>query len=87
MSTSESKISSSATSVEQVDINKQNKELNEENLEVKSGVIEEDSATVNGAKLASISEKKRELPQNSTADMPNKTAPSRRIPHLHKLEK
>ena len=85
MSSTENKISPTGDSVDQLDVNIQNKQIKEESLEEKTGVREEDS--VNGAKLASISEKKADLPCNSTGEMPNKTAPSRRMPHLHKLEK
>ena len=73
-----------ASSFDPVDISKQNKQIKEEKSEEKTGSKEEDN--VNSVKLASVSENPQ-LFENSSGEMPNKTAPSRRMPHLHKLEK
>ena len=47
--------------------------------------ISEKGIKVNDVRLAAVNEVKQS--ENSSVEMPNKTAPSRRIPHLHKLEK
>lgn len=89
MSTSENNIAS--TAFDPLDLNQQNKQITSESQQVpvekiedKTSVKEEDK--LEKIKLAAVSEK-FELGDNSSGEMPNKTAPSRRLPHLHKLEK
>ncbi|MEW8547295.1 MAG: hypothetical protein AB2693_27625 [Candidatus Thiodiazotropha sp.] len=74
-----------ASSFDPGDISKQNKQIQEEKSAEKTGSKEEDN--VNSVKLASVSENNPQLFEISSGEMPNKTAPSRRMPHLHKLEK
>ena len=96
MSTSETDITTSA--FDPTDLSKQNKEITKENTETKQ--IDKEVVTerkedkilsgkegdkVNSIRLAALNEVKGS--ENSSVEMPNKTAPSRRMPHLHKLEK
>ena len=95
MSTSETDIATSA--FDPTDLSKQTKQITKENTETErtdrklfresreDKISEKEGVKVNDVRLAAVNEVKQS--ENSSAEMPNKTAPSRRIPHLHKLEK